>query len=200
MATKNHWEDEFDADSFADYKEAAVEHGRLRQENSVEGWIYVGRDSRCDDEAKIGLTTGKPGTRASSPQNPRFSLHCAFKVKEGVSPERIEEIEAATKAALSQNFERIPHETSGFPSEWFKVSPKHMREFAHEFLYDNFSSEMHCYHCPERDIGVIYSWENNRSLIKGKPVPYAATDLSNPPVDSACLTPPGCGADCNCWA
>ncbi len=193
------WEDEFDFNDHDDYKMAWCERERLRQGNSINGWIYIGLDTRFNNMAKIGLTTGKLGTRASGSQNPFYVLLCAFKIKEGVAPEKVAEIEGAVINLLSQHYERIPHQTSGRPSEWFYVNPLVMREVVHDFLYDKYSWDMYSYHCSERDIGVIYSWENKHFLHGAYRSPYQANDLSSPPVDPACYMPGGCGANCDCW-
>ena len=194
------WEEEFSLYDYADYKMGYVEQERLRQQHSDHGWIYIGVDVRFNDMAKIGLTTGKPGTRASSSQNPFYTLLCAFKVKEGVSGKVFEQMEDDIKLMLSDQYRGIPHQTTGRRSEWFYVAPPQMRELVHDFLYDNYSSQMYCYHCSQRDVGVIYSWENEKLLAGAPRNPYRADDLSSPPVYEGCFMPGGCGAeDCECW-
>jgi len=185
------WED--------DYKTAWCERERLKQENSTDNWLYIGLDIQRNHMAKIGLTTGSLGTRASGSQNPFYALYCAFKIKEGVVSEKVTEIEKGVINFLSKFYSRIPHATSGRLSEWFDVTPSEMRELVHDFLYDNYNLYMHCYHCPERDIGVIYSWENKKLLEGASRTQYQANDLSSPPVDSRCYMPGGCGEDCDCW-
>lgn len=181
-----------------DHKTEWLENEKLRQEGSITNWIYIGVDTERVGMAKIGLTTGSLGTRSSGSQNPFYALLYAFKIKEGVAPSRVAVIECSVKSFLSESYECITHQTSGRASEWFCVSPQEMRKHVHDFLYDNFSWEMHCYHCYIRDIGVIYSWENPKFL-KGKLRPqYQANDLSSPPVDPNCLMPGGCGEDCEC--
>lgn len=182
-----------------DYKSAWCERERLKQENSINNWIYIGVDTRHNNMAKIGLTTGSLGTRASGSQNPFYALLCAFKIKEGVTPEKVTEIENAVIDFLSTYYVRILHVTSRRLSEWFYATPSEMRELVHYFLYDNYSFCMYCYHCAERDIGVIYSWENKQLLEGTSRTPYQANDLSSPPVDPACFMPGGCGAKCDCW-
>ncbi|WP_318482265.1 GIY-YIG nuclease family protein [Photobacterium leiognathi] len=182
-----------------DYKTEWVEQERLRQENSTENWIYIGTDTQRPNMAKIGLTTGLLGTRASGSQNPFYTLYCAFKIKDGVDSKKVSEIEDSVKAFLSRLYECIPHETSGRRSEWFYVTPMEMRGLVHDFLYENFSWEMHCYHCNIRDVGVIYSWENAKLIGGFSRAPYQAQDLSSPPVDPNCYMPGGCGEDCDCW-
>lgn len=193
------WEDDFDFSDYDDYKMASCERERLREENSISGWIYVGLDIRYTNMAKIGLTAGQLGTRASGSQNPFYALLCAFKIRERVAPEKIAEIERSVIDLLSQHYERIHHQTSGRPSEWFYVNPFDMREVVHDFLYEKYSEEMYSYYCSERNFGVIYSWENMRFLHGTSRNRYQANDLSSPPVDSACYMPGGCGADCDCW-
>lgn len=193
------WEDNFDANSYDDYKMASCEYERLRQENSIDGWIYIGLDTRYNNMAKIGLTAGKLGTRASGSQNPFYALLCAFKIKEGIAAVKIKEIEDGIIKFLSQYYKRINHITTGRPSEWFYVEPFEMRQIVHDFLYNNYSWEIYGYHCHERDMGVIYSWENDQFLSGRTRNPYQANDLSSPPVDAACYMPGGCGAVCDCW-
>lgn len=182
-----------------DYKMELLEQESFRQESSTENWIYIGTDIQRPNMAKIGLTTGLLGTRASGSQNPFYTLYCAFKIKDGVNPKKVSAIEDSVKKFLSELYECIPHETSGRPSEWFYVTPMEMRECVHDFLYKFFSWEMHCYHCHIRDIGVIYSWENSKFNGGASRTPYQAQDLSSPPVDPNCYMPGGCGADCDCW-
>ncbi|WP_175875195.1 GIY-YIG nuclease family protein [Burkholderia sp. BCC0097] len=200
MTINKYWKDEFNEYDYDDFKSSQVEWERQRQQNSVVGWIYIGVDLERPGRAKIGLTTGELGTRASSPQNPFYTLFYAFKIKEGVSATKIHEIEDAAKQMLWQRYQRIVHIESGQLSEWFYVDPYELRELLRSFLYENYSMYMYCYHCSERDIGVIESWENNRLINGGDRIPYQPMDLSSPPVSSECLTPPGCGADCNCWS
>lgn len=134
------WEDDFDPDAYDDYKMASVERERLRQEHSVNCWIYIGTDIRHNDMAKIGLTAGKLGTRASSSQNPYFTLLCAFKVKEGTSEFHLAEIERSVKAMLASNYEEIAHWGSLRTSEWFRLSPADMRDLVQWFLYEDSAS------------------------------------------------------------
>lgn len=182
-----------------DYKAEWLEQERIKQENSKENWIYIGTDIHRPDMAKIGLTTGKLGTRASGSQNPFYTLLYAFKIKYGVDPKKVSEIEDSVKKYLSKRYKRISHKTSGRLSEWFYVTPKEMRDYVHDFLYENFSWEMHCYHCDIRDVGVIFSWENSELIRGSYRTPYQAQDLSSPPVDPNCYMPGGCGEDCDCW-
>lgn len=182
-----------------DYKTQWLEKEALRQAHSVENWIYIGTDIHRPDIAKIGLTIGRLGTRATGSQNPFYTLLCAFKIKEGVDRAKVSEIENAVIGYLSTSYERIRHETTGRFSEWFRVTPSEMREMVHDFLYKNFSWEMYCYHCDIRDVGVIWSWENARLMRGSARTPYQAHDLSSPPTDPNCYMPGGCGADCDCW-
>jgi hypothetical protein len=182
-----------------DYKTESLEQEALRQSNSVENWIYVGTDIHRPDIAKIGLTRGRLGTRATGSQNPFFTLLCAFKIKEGVASEKVSAIESAVIGDLSTSYERVRHVTTGRHSEWFRVAPNEMRERVYDFLYKTFIREMYCYHCDLREVGVIYSWENTNILKGSARAPYRAQDLSSPPIDPNCYMPGGCGADCNCW-
>lgn len=199
MARNRKWEEEFDPDEYDDYKSAEVERERLRQENSTDCWIYIGLDIRHNDEAKIGLTSGKLGTRASSSQNPYYTLLCAFKVREGTSPAKLAEIENSVKKMLARNYDRIEHYGSQMKSEWFSVSPQEMREEVDFFLFENYGTYMDCYYCHDRGRGIINGWENTRLINGRRNLRYGPRDLSNPPVSFECLTPPGCGDDCDCW-
>ncbi|MBS7422639.1 GIY-YIG nuclease family protein [Pseudomonas syringae] len=200
MAIDENWEDQFDPDDYDDYKTAAIEKERFRQQNSKNGWIYVGMDARSPDEAKIGLTSNGLSTRASSSHNRRYVPYCAFKVKEGVSKEEIKAIETSTITALSTHFERLPHDGTGKPSEWFATGPALLREVASGHLCENHSRSMDGYYCFDRDMQVIKSWENDRVLKNRNNKPYEASDLSNPPVAYECYLPGGCGAaDCDCF-
>lgn len=198
MAKKT-FEDDFDIDDFDDLKTGLLARDRRKEELSTEGWIYIGVDTLRPGMAKVGLTTGGLGTRASGSQNPFYTLLCAFKVRHDVSREKLHEIESSVIQMLEHHYQRIPHTGSGFQSEWFYVNPNELRQVVHDFLYERHSSYMHCHHCWERDMGVIESWENNVLLGKGSAVPYRASDLSNPPIPFACSMPPGCGEDCDCW-
>ncbi|MEK6385778.1 MAG: GIY-YIG nuclease family protein [Paraburkholderia tropica] len=199
MTINKNWEDYFDYNDYDDYKAAEVERERLRQENSTDCWIYIGLDIRHNDQAKIGLTSGSLGTRASSSQNPYYTLLCAFKVKEGTNLIKLIEIESAVKEMLGSRYEIVRHYGSGMNSEWFCVNPYEMREVVHLFLYEQYGWYMNAYYCSDRDMGVINGWENTRLITGGKNSRYNARDLSDPPVSFECLTPPGCGADCDCW-
>src|SRR5690554_6378216 len=165
-----------------DYITEWLEQERLRLESRPENWIYIGTDTQRQNMAKIGLTTGLLRTRASGSQNPFNTLYFASKIKDGVDSKKVSAIEDSVKEFLSRLYECIPHETSGRRSEWFYVTPMEMRERVHDFLYENFSWEMHCYHCNIRDVGVIYSWENSKFIGGSSRVPYQAQDLSSPPV------------------
>lgn len=199
MVNKN-WEEEHDEDDYDDFKSSQNALEQKRQENSVRSWIYVGVDTRDPNEAKIGLTGGQLGTRASSPQNPRYTLYRAFKVKDGTTREKLKEIETDIKMMLTENYAPIPHYGSGELSEVFKVSPQEMAEVVNDHLLDKFRFDMLCYQCDQRDIGIIEGWENDKYIRGGVNLPYQPRDLSNPPVAIECLTPPGCGdPSCKCW-
>lgn len=200
MAVDRKWEEKFDSDQFDDYKMAWVEKERLRQENSDAGWIYIGMDTRSRDRAKIGLTTGRLATRASSSHNPSYVPYYAFKVKEGVCSKQINKIEALAISMLETKYERVPHEGSGVASEWFMVSPDELKEEINEFLCERHMGSMLGYRCSDRDMDVIHSWGNDRILNGGGNMPYEASDRSNPPVAFECYMPGGCGAaDCDCF-
>lgn len=194
------WDEGFGEFGERDYKADWVERERVRQETSRLGWIYVGVCDRFPGMAKVGLTTGCLGTRASSAQNPFYTLLCAFKVKEGTPPDVFRKIEADTKRMLESMYRRECHVGSGLLSEWFYADPNELRSVVNNFLYENFSWHIHAYYCSERDIGVINSWENERFLYGRPTSAYVARDLSNPPIAFECLMPPGCGEDCDCWS
>lgn len=182
-----------------DYKHEYIHRENLKQQMSTVEWIYIGMDIRQDNIAKIGLTTKSLATSASCSQNPYYTLLCGFKIKEGVEPKKVREIEAAVINFIDSNNQRIYHYHTNRPSEWFQISPFTIRDTIHDFLYDNFSQYMYCYHCNERNVGVIQSWEN-KYLLEGIPrTPYKAEDLSSPPVSSDCYMQGGCGEDCDCW-
>lgn len=171
----------------------------FRQDNSKKNWIYIGVDTDRDGIAKIGLTTGGLGTRSSSSQNPYYAISCAFKIKKGITPDRVKEVEESAIEFLSKYYKRIPHKISGRPSEWFQVTHLEMQAVVDAFLYENFSREMHCYHCDIKDIGIIFSWANPDFLQGTSRPQYQANDLSSPAVDPDCYTQGGCGRDCDCW-
>ena len=194
------WGNGFGEIESRDYKAELVEQERMRQDGSRLGWIYIGVCDRFPGMAKVGLTTGCLGTRASSAQNPFYTLLCAFKVKEGTPSHVFREIESATKSMLETMYRRESHVGSGLLSEWFYADPNQLRGAVSDFLYAKFSWYIHAYYCSDRDLGVIHSWENER-LLYGRPAnPYLARDLSNPPIALECLMPPGCGEDCGCWS
>ncbi|WP_131669446.1 hypothetical protein [Psychrobacter pygoscelis] len=182
-----------------DYKMEWLEQERFKQESSVENWIYIGADVKRLDMAKVGLTTGLLVTRASCSQNPFYTLLCGFKIKYGVEPRKVHQIEAAVIEFLDNTYERINHYNTNRPSEWFFIEPSRMRMLVHDFLYNNFNQCMHCYYCSERNIGVIYSWENKQLLEGTTRTPYRADDLSSLLVDPDCYMQGGCGKDCDCW-
>lgn len=182
-----------------DYENYLVEQREIREENSLDGWIYIGVDIRFDNIAKIGLTTGRLGTRASGSQNPFYALLCAFKIREGVNNRRISKIESSAISFLNQYYNRIYHYTSGEPSEWFYANPFEMKNDIYNFLCDNYFMDMYAYYCDQRNMDVIKSWENPKLLAKKSRPKYKALDLSDPPVDSNCYMPGGCGENCDCW-
>ncbi|MES2018695.1 MAG: GIY-YIG nuclease family protein [Pseudomonadota bacterium] len=200
------WEAKFDADMFDDYKESWVEQERLRQQNSTICWIYIGIDTQRSGEIKVGKTTGELGTRASSTQNPYYTVFHAFKIKHQSTAATIASIEASVFDMLDKKYVRIKHWGSSKPSEWFKVkpgasewlTPETLTDLIEIFLYELHSSHMYCYYCVTRGRGVIHGWRN--PLIKGNVPSYQATDLSSPPVSIECLMPGGCGDEnCHCF-
>lgn len=200
------WEAKFDSDKFDDYKEEWLERERLRQQNSTIGWIYIGIDTQRSGEIKVGKTSGELGTRASSTQNPHYTVFYAFKILHGRDVATIANIEASVFNMLEKEYERVKHWGSNKLSEWFKAkpgaiepfTPETLKELIEDFLYKHHNSDMYCYFCLEREQGVINGWRN--PLIQGNIPSYQATDLSNPPVCIECLMPGGCGdenCDCN---
>lgn len=194
------WREEHNEDDHDDFKSSQNELERQRQINSVTSWIYVGLDTRDPNEAKIGLTNGQLGTRASSPQNPYYSLYRAFKVKDGTPRQKLQEIETAIKVMLTKNYAPVPHYTSETLSEVFKVSPQEMTEVINDFLLANFSFNILWHQCDQRDAGVIAGWESDKYIRGTANLSYGPRDLSNSPVSPECLAPPGCGdPSCKCW-
>ena len=198
MTRDKNWEDNFNEYDYDDHKAAWVAKQELRQSNSIEWWIYIGIDINRENMAKIGLTSGTLSTRATSTQNPFYTIYCAFKVKEGTNEVQLKQIETAIINRLWKDFTREKHITTGRWTEWFYVSPQLMRVIVHEFLCENFSQFMNCYWCPDRGC-VINGWQNTERLHGRLNAPFHVSDISDQPVDFACLTPPGCGADCDCW-
>lgn len=178
-----------------DYENYLVEQRERREENSLDGWIYIGVDIRFDNIAKIGLTTGRLGTRASGSQNPFYALLCAFKIREETNNRRISQIERSAISFLNQYYDRIYHYTSGEPSEWFYAKPFEMKNDIYNFLCDNYFMDMYAYYCNQRNMDVIKSWENPKLLAKKSRPKYEALDFSDPPVDFNCYMPGGCGED-----
>lgn len=182
-----------------DYKHEYIHRENLKQQMSTVGWIYIGIDIRQDNIAKIGLTTKSLATRAGCSQNPFYTLLCGFKIKHGVEPQKVHQIEAAVIEFLDGINQRISHYNTNRPSEWFFAEPLTVRNLVHDFLYDRFNQYMYSYYCSERNIGVIFSWENKQLLEGVSRTPYKAEDLSSPPIDSNCYIQGGCGEDCDCW-
>lgn len=209
MAIDKNWQDNFNPYDFDCHKEASNEWEHRRQENSTVGWIYLGVDVERAGEVKVGKTSGKLITRASSTENTRYTLYHAFKVRDGVSQAQIDKIEKDVHQTLSQHYERLNHYGSGDKSEWFKrkpddpdpsvLTPHEVKEVVENRLLDKHWSSMYCYQDHDRDIGVIKGWQNDRLINNGTRAPYYASDLSSPPVSPECMTPPGCGLDCDCW-
>jgi hypothetical protein len=181
----------------SDYKIQYLEDEHNRQFNSVESWIYIGIDTDRMGMAKVGLTSGKLQTRATSSQNPFYTLLVGFKVKVGVSSSEIKNIESAILIEVAKYYEPINHYNSGRRSEWFYGDPYEIRDFVHNFLYDKYYAKMNCYHCNIRDHGVIYGWENEWFIYGKNRNPYRVSDISNPPEHPDCFNYGGCGdAEC----
>ena len=214
---------------YDDYKMDWVEKQNRLQGESVEGWIYIGVSTNHPYIAKIGLTAGKLGTRASSSQNPFYTLLCAFKIKVGISQQIIYQIESTIISELSKHYQRLEHISSSRLSEWFAGNPNEIRENVNHILCDRFLNEMYGFHCDIRNEFIIYSWENkwlcgqnsNNTLgindwlqyspfddepylkepfqIYRKRVNYLASD-PNPPRNPDCFMQGGCGdPECGCW-
>ena len=92
-----------------DYKHEYIHRENLKQQMSTVGWIYIGIDIRQDNIAKIGLTTKSLATRAGCSQNPFYTLLCGFKIKHGVEPQKVHQIEAAVIEFLDGINQRISH-------------------------------------------------------------------------------------------
>lgn len=185
-----------------DYKLEYLENRSRRESNSITNWIYVGIDTRIKYDqylnfnmAKIGLTTGELSTRASSSQNPYYTILKAFKVMYDVDHKTLSNIESGILEKLSKLYSSpVAHYNSNKESEWFLGNPYEICEKVEELLSEHYSLYMNCYHCDMRDIVVIYSWENEKFL-QDKPLnKYCAQDRSNPPPnDSDCYNYGGCG-------
>jgi hypothetical protein len=180
-----------------DYKIEYLKNEHNRQFNSVDAWIYIGIDTDRLDRAKIGLTTGQLGTRATSSQNTSYTLLVAFKVKEGVNNYKIKEIERNVLKEVQKYYKPIYHYNTGRQSEWFYGKPEDIRDLVNDFLYENYSWEMNCYYCDIRERGVIYGWENRKFLYDEEMNIYEVNDISNPPENPDCYNQDGCGdVDC----
>ena len=180
-----------------DYKMQSLEDEHKRQYNSVEAWIYIGIDTDRMGMAKIGLTNGELQTRATSSQNPFYTLLVAFKVKVGISSSEIAQIERAVLTEVAKYYEPINHYNTGRRSEWFYGNPYEIRDFVHNFLYNEYYREMNSYHCGIRDQGFINGWENEHFLHGKTRNTYQVSDISNPPENPDCFNYGGCGdAEC----
>lgn len=186
-----------------DYKTWAIDQENRRQHSSVDGWIYIGTYVGTvggRHMTKVGLTTRKLRTRATSSHNPFYLLLCAFKVKEGVSETQVHAIESAVIRMLEKQYERIPHTMTRRMSEWFYAHPLDVMHEVNELLGREYSRAMHGYYCQERELQVIYGWENGFYLDGIPNRPYIARDLSNPQPAFECFMPGGCNdCDCEIW-
>jgi len=190
-----------------DYKMVAVVEEWQRQDKSVENWIYIGADPDTPWRAKVGLTTGNLGTRAGCHGNPEYDILHAFKIKEGVPPEKVKEIETQIHESLEGEYHRYPHRRSDKPSEWFKVPAIDAVQVVGNILLEKHSWQTHWFHCHDRGEDVINSWKNEKlsKELSGENTegltraPYKATDNNNPTVSAECFMPGGCGRDCECW-
>lgn len=101
---------------------------------------------------------------------------------------------------LEQHYARVPHRVTGRPSEIFVVTAEEMRDVVYRFLCEHFTFYLNAYYDHDREMWVIYSWQNPYHLVGKNLPPYYAQDHTNPPVAFECLMPPGCGdPDCRCW-
>nr|WP_313093224.1 GIY-YIG nuclease family protein [Moraxella sp. CTOTU48268] len=177
----------------SDYKMQVLEDEYKRQYNSVKAWIYIGIDTDRMEMAKIGLTTGELQTRATSSQNPFYTLLVAFKVKVGIDSFQIAQIERAVLTEVAKHYDRIDHYNTGRRSEWFYGDPYEIRDFVQNFLYNEYSKEMNSYYCHIRDQGFINGWENELFLYGKTRNPYQVSDISKPPENPDCYNYGGCG-------
>lgn len=171
---------------------------RYRKElSSTKNWIYIGVDTQRTDMFKIGLTTRELDTRHSSSQNPFYTLLVAFKVQVGIDKDKVKEIEQTLIREIARYWKPINHYNSNNRSEWFYGNPLDVRDFANDFLYENYSYEMNCYYCHIRQRGIVYGWENERYLYFKEKNPYKVNDITTQPEDPDCYNYGGCG-DENC--
>lgn len=183
-----------------DYKTQWLEEEAQRQANSTEWWIYIGSDPERPHRAKIGLTSNGLRTRATATHDPGYGLFYAFKVKHGIGEATLKQIEGAIISMLEQHYVRVAHRVTGRPSEIFVVSAEEMRDVVYQFLCEHFTFYLNAYYDHDREMWVIYSWQNPYHLVGKDLPPYYAQDHSNPSVAFECLMPPGCGdPDCRCW-
>lgn len=183
-----------------DYKSDMVEEDRLLQEHSTEWWIYIGLNPDRPERAKIGLTSNGLKTRASATHDPEYGLFYAFKVRHGIGERMLKEIETAIIAMLEQRYVRVNRRVTGKSTEIFEVTAEQMREDVYHFLCAHFTFYLKSYYDQDRDMWVIYAWQNPYHLVGKNLPPYYAQDHSNPPIAYECLVPPGCGdPDCGCW-
>lgn len=191
-----------------DYKMHSVVTQQAREECSNQNVIYVAIDPTKSGQAKVGMTTNPLSTRDTSTGNPDQLMLHAFKVKHDIPRAQVKSIEDSIHDELERHgHARRPHATTGRDSEWFEVDPYKAVEIAESHLKDNFANDMKAFYCEEREFMVIDGYHNPIADMKIsgkdttglKPLPYAYTDISNPPISPECAMPPGCGADCDCW-
>jgi hypothetical protein len=183
-----------------DYKTLWLKQEEQKQANSTDWWIYIGCNPEYPNRSKIGLTSKGLRTRASSTRDPGYGLFYAFKVKHDIGEATLEQIENSIICMLERRYVRVIRRVTRRPSEIFEVTAEEMRDVVYEFLCENFTAYLNAYYDQDRDIWVIYSWQNPYYLVGKDLPPYYAQDNSNPPVAFECLMPPGCGdPDCTCW-
>ena len=148
-----------------DYKLEHVETEIRNNFESVERWLYLGRDAVDPNFVKIGLTMGELPSRSYSSANPDYHLFCAFKCKYNISEIELKNVEEEILVRLESihrngdgSTKRLRHYESGLPSECFR--PVDFLEFfidLHYEIYENYRNNF-----------VISAWENEDGQIDGE--------------------------------
>lgn len=101
-------------------------------------WIYVGGDINNISWSKVGKTTNGLNTRHTSAQNPGYFIYAAFQLIRG----SVHEIESRVLKYLEVDcgLERIPHFSTGSPSECFYLNPEETICLVEDFIQDKFGS------------------------------------------------------------
>lgn len=110
-----------------DYKLAHSEQEIQNNFESTNKWLYLGRQLRNRNFAKIGITTGNLSTRSYSSECPDYHLFCAFKFLWDIPEYKMREIEDSILYAFERKYtydnkrtKRMCHYESGALSECFQ--------------------------------------------------------------------------------